>query len=378
MFKEDKSFDSKLTEVERRKIYLSHLGVSADEILNMKSLFRADLDIAEFGIKWWKTRNKAEKHSSVLAADYLFQLSESIIDNLVESHIHFSEFKTANEKPNLYLTERERQHNRGVSTIMRRDTLNDFYKDDLAKSHLIGIFRGIGSVIDCWLATFILASGLKIPVWECRLKLLYERKKSLEKLPSLSSSEQYEMSSITRFLEVLSRHSPEGWGPWVESIRNMYVHKGRLRTTSMGTPKPMPIKTIAGETLYSVQETTFLPKHPELSEVESLLSSTKENPIDLGVDIDVFCNESISTISEISKHLANCISEIWNERRNGIEELQYFPLEQWPKRKKSRLSFEGYTNRSTIKPRERFLAEEAVVRMRAAALDDEYVSFWDP
>lgn len=373
--KGEQPFEPSLSEVERRKIYLSRMGINVEEISRMRDLFRADLDTKEFGIVWWKSKSKKQKQCSVLAADYLFQVSESILENLVEAHVHYNEFKRTNRKPNIFVSEKELRSNRSVSTFSRRDNLSDFYQDDLSKSHLIGLFRGIGSVIDCWLATFILASGIKAPIWECKLRNLYERKKELNG-SDLSTSDLHEVASIEKFLKVLDSHSPNGWGPWVESLRNMYVHKGRLRTLSMATPKPSAIHSAHGEDLYSVQITTFLPRHPELSEVESLLATSKIELMHFGVDIEMFCDESITIINEISKHLALSIVDIWNERKQGVEDIQQFPIEQWPKLKQPRLTYKGSTNGSLSQPREMYLAEEAALRMWAAGLDDRDRDFW--
>ena len=373
--KDEQTFEPSLSEVERRKIYLSRIGINVEEISQMRVLFRSDLNTKEFGIEWWKSKSKKQKQCSVLAADYLLQVSESILDNLVETHVHYHEFKRINRKPTKFISEKELRFNRSAATFSRRDHLNDFYQDDLSKSHLIGMFRGIGSVIDCWLATFILASGLKIPVWECKLRNLYERKKELSK-SDLSFPELHEVASIEKFLKVLDSHSPTGWGPWIESLRNMYVHKGRLRALSMATPKPSAIQSAHGEDIYSVQITTFLPTHPELSEVESLLANSQNELMHFGVDIEKFCDESVSIINEISKHLASLISGIWNERKIGAEDIQQFPLEQWPKLKQPRLSYKGSSNENFSQPREMYLAEEAALRMLAAGLDDRDRNFW--
>lgn len=378
IFEDEEVFDSSLDEEAKRKIYLSKLAIPWQQVDHLKKTILEDLNADTYGIDWWVTDSNEDKKLSVLAADYIFQVIESILANAIEGKVHLHQFQfLKGNKKKQFIGAREVLAKKTSSIIPRREKVSDFFLDDLMDAHLIGIFRSIGSSLDCLSACFILVSGLPINVFKADYNRIIIFKLDLERKLHKSQAEEWQLEVTNEFIKIVNSSAPKGWVKWIIEYRNMYIHRGRLRTPKMGTPKPLNILSHNYDHFHSIEQTSFLPKYPDLSEVETYLHiSDDDNSFTFGENEDVVTGESINSIDIAIRDVCVYLKSIWVQRRTGEKELKKFPKKQWPKIKKSELSFEGYESIPGIKPSQLALSREGIIRLKAAGLFDHQRDFW--
>jgi hypothetical protein len=136
------------------------LSVPTPHIRALEQRIFEDLDPERFGIGWWE--EQLDPPRRILIADQLLLDTSTVPTNLVEATVH----RLAAERAQHELRERFRDHLRqgnppGAPIPQSPADELPYLEADL---HVAGVFRAVGSALDCLAGTLIGVAALPLPL----------------------------------------------------------------------------------------------------------------------------------------------------------------------------------------------------------------------
>jgi hypothetical protein len=116
-------------------------------------MVRADLSPVHFGIAWWKapTESKDELRRRIVVADYLVAAVEAVEHNLLDLMLHYLEVQDFWDQEGAFLRSALRTGPGGnlIPAMPPREKPIDEFPPAMVDLHVGGIFRSLGSALDC-------------------------------------------------------------------------------------------------------------------------------------------------------------------------------------------------------------------------------------
>lgn len=327
------------------------------EILN-------DLDEQTFGITWWQSVPAEER---ILIGDYLYQCAEGIEKNLVEAKLHYFEWLDARERTNELIVDSIKIDPTGepYQKLPPARAAIDELPYKLEAMHICGVFRAIGSSLDCLGGAIIGVLGLKSPL---RKNDILRARRDLAKIKNPSKLGEKLQAEFRDFLETeIVSSGPEDWLEWTDQYRNMFVHRGRRLTTNQTHRRGPTLYKATGEEYLRATSTLHLAKHPDMSDVEALI---KKDMV-LDEDADVTFKGVFKSCRDLNEAVCERLLSIWQQRRNNPSLIEQ-PASQWDTNIRA-CKFDGYD--ANAEPLNiDLMTSHPIVRHRmlAASVDDAH------
>jgi hypothetical protein len=342
------------------------IGVDVSETLALHDQIFDDLDESKFGIGWWAPHPGASRR--ILISDHLVQSVLSVGVNIVEARLHLLEAVNAMDdaaRPSKFAGLRF-QNGIPRPNIPAPGCAADELSGYLAKLHVVGLFRALGSALDCLGATLI--GALALPTDIVRADLKRARR-------VLSKQRDTLRTKFDALLHEAERAAgPENWLDWVVGMRNMYVHRPRrhqLYQVTIDAPlvhpdgRPIPVQ----------HQHLQLPNDPERSDIEVLLD-TSGFPV-LEERALTSMHGAFDATDYLVKTACRGLRDLWERRRQEPELLEQ-PTEQWPHGVGDRTPFAGFApGQSPFDPASLTSNAAFLTRLKAAALEDTVRHLWE-
>ena len=242
------------------------LGVPTPMVRQLAEQVTGDLDPRTYGAGWW--HGHLDPPRRVLIADQLVLDVRSVARNLLEATLHRLEAEQAWAE----WEERFRGHLRAGGDPSRLPPPR-CPADELpfcqAGLHVAGVFRAVGSALDCLAGALIGVAALPMPI--LRADFHGTRRKLANKL----RSQHPEWERLHQHLEgVIAQAGPAGWLDWAIDMRNMLVHRGRHVTITILDVREPP-QLIVPPSVWAdrVHLVHLLPRDPGRSQVEVMRDS---------------------------------------------------------------------------------------------------------
>jgi hypothetical protein len=239
--------------------------------------------------------------------------------------------------------------------------------------HVAGVFRAVGSALDCLAGTIIGVAALPLPIltadFDRTRRWLAER-----------GHRHPEWRRLAEHLDaVIDQAGPSGWLKWAVDMRNMLVHRGRRLTMVAPYMTDYPTLIVPASVIADRTEVAhLLPRDPGRSEVEVLRDTQTTTGLMLSEDgaktLLRLVESTISVVEETSTHLVG----LWQCRRADPALLEQ-PITQWQEITPSRSpGFAGYNPGSAgiIDSGQLHVNPQLGQRMRASALLNDRRHLW--
>ncbi len=190
------------------------------------------------GIGWWRldSESKTTLQQRILVSDYLIDALHGVESNLVDLELHFLELQDAWAREADFVKDATTVGADGLPVVKLPPRLRPI--DDLIHRlvdlHTSGVFRAIGSTLDCLASVVIGVAGIETNILRGDWATLIDRA-----LPALKEDGrpgrklQLELrDEIARLLTLGQRE----WDRWSSDFRNMLVHRGPRMTLSTLRP----------------------------------------------------------------------------------------------------------------------------------------------
>lgn len=331
-----------------------------------------DLDTERFGVGWWVGHVPTKRR--ILISDQLHLAIATIETNLIEARLHLLEavdyFEQASRQSSLTVTLGPAG---GKQDLARPPSAAAFLPQELARLHIVGFFRAIGSALDC------LGSGM-IGVLALPANLLRgdlrEAQKKLAKIDGAQSDGGKVQAEFARFFtDLVAKSGPDGWLQWALDYRNLLVHRGRHLTPWM--QRETGVKLWVG---HSTQKVAFdsillLSREPGRGEVDALRGFREGHVLTEAAQATL--NGLYDSASFLIESACARLIEVWKERRTRPS-LLVQPDAQWPSTDlPKRGTFSGYAaNSVAFNPKQMVVSLAFGKRLQAAALDGDLEGRW--
>jgi hypothetical protein len=200
------------------------LGVATPQIRALEVLIIGDLDPTHFGVGWWRDQLDAPRR--ILVADQLLLDTGSVATNLLEATMHRLDAEQAWQE----LQERYRDHVRQGQPpgAPVPHSPADELPHVAANLHVAGVFRAVGSALDCLAGTLIGVAALPRSIVKADFSA------TRRWLTLHGRIHHVEWEQLGGHLEsVIDEAGPDGWLDWAIDMRNMLVHRGRRLTMAI-------------------------------------------------------------------------------------------------------------------------------------------------
>jgi len=346
------------------------LSVPTPHIRALEQRIFEDLDPERFGIGWWE--GQLDPPQRILIADQLLLDTSSVPINLVEATLHRHAAEQAWQELQARFRDHIRQGNPPGAPVPRSPADELPYVE--ADLHVAGVFRAVGSALDCLAGTLIGVAALPRPILKADFG-------ASQRWLAYHSREHPEWERLAAHLgTVIDQAGPFGWLDWAIDMRNMLVHRGRRLTMMLPHVTPEPVLLVPRSVIADRTELApLLPRDPGHSEVEVLRDTRIVAGLMLSEDgaktLLRLVESTIRLVEDASIHLA----DLWQRRQADLALLPQ-PAAQWPEVTPSRSAgFAGYDPGSIdVGDSGRLLANPQLgPRMRAAALFNDQLHLWE-
>lgn len=350
------------------------LGINNASLRLMKLSIANDLDRNEKGIKWWN-KDKLDKATNIILADYLFSLPLSIEENLLNAHLYKVEVELKTKKRNLLLKDSIELTVDGYNQS-HPGTFEFYLNQSQLSRNATGFFIAVGSLLDCLAALIIGVCGLEKNLITASFPTLIRNSEQKTVKCLLENNKHFVQLNI-----LLERKNLE-WAQWIIDLRNMYIHRSKRLNYEMLHPKPLESLMLNkhGKPILNTTATRHLPKAPHLTEVEAM-GIYKGKPIHLNEDQTVTIEGILQDVTIFTNEVCSLLIKIWKCRK-GNPDLHYQPSAQWDEgkhikeRNKKGNWFDGYTPSERQEISSASVSPELHYRMEAAALSDSEDAIW--
>jgi hypothetical protein len=358
------------TETER---LARRLGLTLTNVLGLERDVLDQLSPEEHGIPWWSPPLDTARR--VLVADQLYLGVAAIGENLVEAELSRLAVEDAWEQMRERFRAAIRAGARGITMPTVRAPSDDLpnVREKLATA---GVFRALGSVLDCLAAGLIGVCALPLPILRADLGRVRQYRAS----PAAQGLHFCQQEVLARFEDHVTRVGPDGWLQWTLDMRNTLVHRGR-RTELMLPGEIAPqlfVPPSAGAD--KVRLEALLPREPGRSEVEALRDAQGSTDMMLSEHAGETLTGVVASTAGLVEAVAQDLADLWADRVSGALVLEQ-PVAQWPSlTPASATNFLGYAPGSVQGGR---TATTMAVnpqlgrRFAAAAIMDQTRNLWD-
>lgn len=331
-------------------IILHRLGWPLDALWQLERQMLDDLDPERFGIGWW-IGHIPDARTRILISDHLVDGVVDVAINLLEAHVHLSNWRELRASG---LQQRQwRRRPDGNWMLRPAEAPVEMIPGVERDMHLVGFFRAVGSTLDCLSALIVgvgaLQTSLRSAGWAGVKK-------------QLAKPQHREAADALKVGDALTA-GPTGWDQWGIDMRNMLVHR----------PRRMWFNDVGGPFDVRKRDLLYLPAQPAMSHVEGMLQAKRlGSPGSLTEeDADQTLAGIATSTSKVVQVLAERLLDLW-ERRREAPDLIPQPSKQWDDAPDDP-GFRGYGRLSPPKGRpgmEMMLAAKQGRRIQAAALHD--------
>ena len=352
--------------------FAAALGVQVDEILALYDQIFGDLDVVALGVGWWAPHPGDARR--ILISDYLVQAIYATATNLVEARLHLLEAQHAMEnegKGSRYAGLKVRE---GILSpnILQPGCARDQLDGYMSKLHIGGLFRALGSALDCLGASIIGVLALPSEIVKADFK---RARRALQKAVANDASKggKLRQDFLSDLDEVIGSSGPDNWLEWVLGMRNTYVHRARryqLVSVKIDAPlvgpdgNPFPVQT----------RRLQLPNDPERSDIEVFLDTSRD-PI-LPEYVRTSVHGAFECTTELVRSSFVWLRNCWDQRRQDPQ-LLVQPRAQWPSHPRATTPFQGFgPAESPFDPGSLTANPAFLQRLRAASLDGTNRSRW--
>jgi hypothetical protein len=349
--------------------YKAALGVEIPLVLKLRDAIYNDLDESSFGIGWWKEPDQARR---IFISDYLVSCAWTIETNLVEGRLHLLEALGFADEHRRQMADSVKVEGRLVTMqVPTPKSAADEVTLDLMALHVGGLFRAVGSVLDC-------LGGLAVGVLALSSRLykadLDRARAAIDKvLKAQDDPGGLRQSFLTRLDEAIVGAGPAGWLEWATAYRNMLVHRGRRLNQNMLVPKPSLLRP-DGSRIVRTDVVHLLMRDPERSDMETLVDGLVAT---LTESAELTMSELFKSTVWFAEQVARSLLEAWEARRANPS-LLVQPRSQWPDVPRPAGTFQGYEpGRVEVSVSAAMMGPSWIKRLKAASMDGEAKKNWD-
>ena len=237
--------------------------------------------------------------------------------------------------------------------------------------HIGGVFRGLGSSLDCLAALIIGVLG--IPLNLIRADFGKSRRWLSRNHKPNDPRDQVHDDFSAALEAAIDAAGPQGWVEWIDGYRNMLVHRAR-RLETVVLQAEAHVVDAQGRPIPRATPIPVLMREPSLSDVEAL----RRGGLYLTEDGRNTLTAAIESVVFVARDVAARLLEVWRTRRTQPELLQQ-PASQWPAIPQQQPdNFTGYEPGTVEFETDRIMtAPEWVKRLRAAALTSDREHEWE-
>lgn len=348
------------------------LDVKAPSTASLAKCVLDDLDTEKYGVGWWVGHVATKRR--ILISDQLQLAVATIETNLVEARLHLLEamdyFEQSSRDSNLTVIEGPTGEAHKLKKPLNAAA---HLPHELAKLHMVGFFRAVGSALDC-LGTGVIGI-LALPANLLRGDLK-EAQKKLAKVDAAKGDGAKLQADFGQFLADVEKNSgPEGWLQWALDYRNLLVHRGRHLSPWMQRKTGVKLWVANEARKVALDSILLLSREPGRGEVDALRGFKQGHVLTEDAQTTLSgLYESASTF--IEKTCARLI-EVWRVRRDQPG-LLVQPDAQWPDTDlPDQKVFLGYApNKVEFNPKQMVVSTSFGKRLQAAALDGDLAGRW--
>jgi hypothetical protein len=344
------------------------LGLKTEAVRTLVAELQGDLDPTRFGIGWWHPYPDDKRR--ILISDHLIQCTNAIIINLSDAALHYLEYLGACQRED-QLVERMLGAD-GTLRYPKPSSPADLLPARLMDLHRAGFFRALGSTLDCLSAVAVGVLAIPMTIVTADFSKLRDWLRGTRDKTALRHRLQTDFGS--KLESFISAGGPAGWVEWVDSYRNMLVHRARRLTLALMETEAHVLDP-RGRPIPRVVPVTVLPNDPSKSDIQAMVDSPVPVLKEDGRRTMWGAFESIRFVAE---HCAKELCSIWANRRTSPS-LIHQPREQWTDLQPRRQSaFNGYEDRKLeISVKALMTDPTAPRRLEAAALTSDKRPLWD-
>jgi hypothetical protein len=348
--------------------YRAALGVDIPATLKLRDSIFNDLDESAFGIGWWKEPDEARR---IFISDYLVGCAWSIETNLIEARLHLLEALGFAEQHARAMSDAVKVQGNIVRVQAPTPTCAaDELPLDLMAMHIGGLFRAVGSALDC-------IGGLVVGVLALPARLykadLGAARVALEKaLKQQDDPGDLRRTLLAKMNESAASAGPPGWLEWANAYRNMLVHRGRRLNQNMLVPRHSLLRP-DGSRIIRTEVVHLVMRDPERSDVETLVDGLVGT---LTEPAEVTLRELLKSTVWFTEEMARALLAAWEARRANPSRLRQ-PRQQWPDVPRPSGVFKGYEpGRVEVDPSAAMMGTSWVKRLKAASMDGDAKRNW--
>lgn len=379
-----KAFDDSKFDVEYREGpngqfegFESVIKADAPSASKMATEIYLDLDPEGHGISWWVGYKEFGEKRRIFVGDYLWQTAVSISTNLAEARLHILYLQEALEKSQEQVkrTIKVAPDGQTLTALPTKNTVRDELPSRLVGLHTAGLFRAMGSVLDCLAALMIGVVGIPTNVKRADFSRLLKRIDSIVDTSKLKAGDEI-FDFRQKLNEILLKSGPENWLSWIASYRNVIVHRARRTEFIMLLGKHSGIITPNGHPVVTASEIPLLVKDPENTDVEGWVKFS-EGTLLSEKSMDTL-QGSFQSVRNFCEEISTELLVIWKRRRENPN-LIVQPNQQWEVSDSSgSWFFKGFNSGSIALSADEIRSNGSTVhRMRSAAVDDKNFKKWE-
>ena len=327
-----------------------------------------------YGVAWWAPHPGSSRR--ILISDQLLACAQSVSDNMIESAIHWLEFRDASERLSDRFANAVVLEN-GIPVVRMPRPQSPLQELSLytMRLHYVGCVRALAGALDCMAGTIIGVSALPTSILRADFRKVHGLLTKRTVASAVTEGEQAQATLAAELEDLIGSVGPKGWLDWALAFRNMLVHRGRRIEIGQYVPRIPVLYGPGGQPVPRVRVVTHLPCDPGLSDVEVFLEPSR-TPV-LTEDVEQTLDGLLNSTKALIEGAAQCLLELWNWRRAHPESLHQ-PKEQWPGRPSSEaIGFSGYAPGSFKYSPDMMTTHPIILqRIRAAALDDQSRHQW--
>lgn len=253
--------------------FAEQLGVQIESARLLVSQLVMDLDSSTLGLHWMAPQPGTRRR--ILISDHILQCAASVETNVVEAELHRLELADASERDSDRFVGAVQAGDRHARIKMpERVSALDDLQARLRELHAAGLFRAIGSALDCLGAVIVGLLAFPRPLLRTGLN---DARRALEYTPD----PPYERGDVLRhefargLSDAIAAAGPAGWLDWAVDYRNMLVHRGRRFEMAQFMPVGGQLHGVQGETFVPVRVVHQLARDPACSDMEAFVALSK-------------------------------------------------------------------------------------------------------
>lgn len=346
------------------------LGIEIPATLQLRDGIFNDLDEEAFGVGWW--RPGPDHARRILISDYLVSCAFAVETNLMEARLHLLEAMGFADQHNRAMADAVIVQGGRVRVEAPEPTCAaDELPLNLMALHVGGLFRAVGSVLDC--LGGLIVGVMALPSRIYRADLDAARRTLERELRRGNDPGNLRSMFQTRLNDSVTSAGPSGWLEWANGYRNMLVHRGRRLNLHMLLPRTPTLLRPDGTPIVRAQVVHLLTRDPERSDVETLINSLGDT---LTEPAEVTLRELLRTLVWFTEAVTKELLVAWQTRRANPA-LVPQPQEEWPEVPRPPGAFKGYEpGRMGVVPTAAMTGPAAIRRLKAASMAGDAKANW--